>query len=169
MRWKALIPAYLDWQAGREASGWRFAAGEEERELAVVLEGGETLTLRGRLDRIDQRNTGAGTEYAVLDYKTQSIELLRLEVREAGEDVQLAAYALLQGHVTAAAYLSLDKARVKAVPPNGEPAALAAADRERIVCSFSGLLAGAPLPAHGDLPTCGWCEMRALCRKDYWA
>jgi ATP-dependent helicase/nuclease subunit B len=169
VRWQALISTYLDWQADREAQGWRFKAGEQPRELAVLLEDGATLTLRGRLDRIDQREAGAETEYAVLDYKTQTVEILRRKVREAGEDVQLAAYALLQGHVTDAAYVSLDKARVAAVAPHGEPAALAGLDRERIVRAFSRLLAGAPLPAHGDLSTCRWCEMRALCRRDYWA
>jgi ATP-dependent helicase/nuclease subunit B len=169
VRWKALIPAYLDWQVEREASGWRFEAGEEQREFEIALEGGDMLTLRGRLDRLDRRETADGHEYSVLDYKTQSIDVLRRKVRVPGEDVQLAAYALLQGEVTDAAYLSLDKASVTAVPPHGEPAGLAAADRERIAHSFSRLLRGAPLPAHGDLPTCSWCEMRALCRKDYWA
>ena len=169
VRWQALIPAYLDWQAKREASGWRFAAGEDKRELGVALEGEHTLTLRGRLDRLDRRETGSVTEYAVLDYKTQSVDALRKKVREPGEDVQLAAYALLQGDVTDAAYLSLDKASVTAVPPNGEPAELAAADRERITRSFSRLLQGAALPAQGDARTCEWCEMRALCRRDYWA
>lgn len=168
VRWQALIPAYLDWQAAREANGWRFAAGEAPRELAVVLAGGDTLTLRGRLDRIDQRDTGDGTEYAVLDYKTQSVDALRRKVREAGEDVQLVAYALLQERVTDAAYLSFDQDRVIAVALQGEPAALAAEDRERILRTFSGLLAGATLPAHGDSRTCSWCEMRALCRRDHW-
>jgi ATP-dependent helicase/nuclease subunit B len=169
VRWLARIPAYLDWQAAREMNGWRFAAGEEERRLAIALEGGETLTLRGRLDRLDQRECGARVDSAVLDYKTQSIEALRRKVRDPGEDVQLAAYALLQGDVSEAAYLSLDKGSVQAVPLNGEPVALAAADRERIARSFSSLLRGAPLPAQGDPRACGWCEMRALCRKDYWA
>jgi ATP-dependent helicase/nuclease subunit B len=169
VRWKALIPAYLDWQAERELTGWRFAAGEDERKLAIALAGGETLTLRGRLDRLDRRETATGVEYAVLDYKTQSVEALRQKVHEPGEDVQLTAYALLQGDVSDAAYLSLDKASVTAVPPDGEPAALAAADRERIARSFSSLLQGAALPAQGDPHACGWCEMRALCRRDYWA
>jgi ATP-dependent helicase/nuclease subunit B len=169
VRWRALIPAYLDWQAERETSGWRFVAGEEKRELAVALEGGQRLTLRGRLDRLDRRDTGSEIEYAVLDYKTQSRDALRRKVREPGEDVQLSAYALLQGDVTDAAYLSLDGGAVTAVPPTGDPAVLAEADRERLAHSFSRLLGGAGLPAHGDPRTCGWCEMRALCRRDYWA
>ncbi len=169
LRWKSLIPAYLDWQAEREGSGWSFAAGEERRELAVPLEGGETLTLHGRLDRLDQRETGTSIEYAVLDYKTQSKDTLRNKVGEPGEDVQLTAYALLQGNVTAAAYLSLDRDTVAEVAPDGDPARLAEADRERLVQSFSRLVAGGALPAHGDKITCRWCEMRALCRRDYWA
>jgi ATP-dependent helicase/nuclease subunit B len=167
VRWRALIPAYLDWQAAREASGWHFAAGEAARELVLVLAGGETLTLRGRLDRIDERHTADGAEYAVLDYKTQRAEGLRRRVREAGEDVQLAAYALLQEGVTGAAYLSLDQ-NVTAVVPEEAPAVLAALDRERMVRAFSALLQGATLNAHGDSRTCRWCEMRALCRRDYW-
>ena len=27
---------------------------------------------------------------------------------------------------------------------------------------------GAPLPAIGAEATCGYCEMRGLCRRDYW-
>jgi ATP-dependent helicase/nuclease subunit B len=103
----------------------------------------------------------------VLDYKTQRAEGLRRRVREAGEDVQLAAYALLQEGVTGAAYLSLDQ-NVTAVVPEEAPAVLAALDRERMVRAFSALLQGATLNAHGDSRTCRWCEMRALCRRDYW-
>jgi ATP-dependent helicase/nuclease subunit B len=169
MRWQTLIPAYLDWQIERERLGWRFAAGEEKRERAVMLEGGQTLMLRGRLDRLDQRDTTDGPEFAVLDYKTQGRDALRRKVREPGEDVQLAAYALLQGGVTEAAYLGLDKDDVTEVPPPMEPAQLAALEVERIAGAFSRLFAGAALPAQGDAVTCSWCEMRALCRRDYWA
>ncbi|MBL8539837.1 MAG: PD-(D/E)XK nuclease family protein [Betaproteobacteria bacterium] len=167
-RWRVLIPAYLDWQAAREADGWQFAAGEQTRQVVLTLAGGGSVTLRGRLDRIDQRATAEGLECAVLDYKTQSVEVLRRKVRDAGEDVQLAAYALLQEGVADAAYVSLDKGKVAAVPPEGDPAVLAADDRQRMVRAFSGLVGGARLPAHGDLSTCRWCEMRALCRRDHW-
>jgi ATP-dependent helicase/nuclease subunit B len=27
---------------------------------------------------------------------------------------------------------------------------------------------GAGLPAHGAAGVCGYCEMRGLCRRDYW-
>jgi ATP-dependent helicase/nuclease subunit B len=169
LRWKSLIPGYLDWQAAREQAGWRFVAGEDKRALAIPLGGESVLTFQGRLDRLDQHETEAGTEYAVVDYKTQSVDKLRKKVSSAGEDVQLSGYALLQGQVSAAFYLSLDRDRVEAVASDGEPAHLAAAERERLARSFSRLLAGAALPAHGDEATCGWCEMRALCRRDYWA
>lgn len=168
MRWKTLISLYLDWQSARESDGWRFVAGEEERELELTLEGGNLLTLYGRLDRLDQREAEHGPEYAVLDYKTQSKRVLLDKLRQPGEDVQLVAYALLQEGVVQAAYLSLDKESVAAVPPGTGPSQLAATEHARIAATFSRLLGGAGLPAQGDTATCSRCEMRPLCRRDYW-
>ncbi|MBI2314279.1 MAG: PD-(D/E)XK nuclease family protein [Betaproteobacteria bacterium] len=162
-RWKALIPAYVAWQREREAQGWRYAEGEAARaaELGPVA-------LRGRLDRVDRRETAAGAEFAVLDYKTQSAQTLKARVEPPGEDAQLPSYALLQGAVSETAFLSLDKDKPRPVAPKLEPAELAARERERLTAVFSGVRAGAPLPAQGDDRTCAWCEMQGLCRRAYW-
>lgn len=162
-RWKALIPAYVVWQREREAKGWRYAEGEAPRtaELGPV-------TLRGRLDRVDRRETAAGAEFAVLDYKTQSAQALGARVETPGEDAQLSSYALLQSAVSETAFLSLDKDKPKPVAPKLDPAELAALERERLIAVFSGVRTGAPLPAQGDDRTCAWCEMQGLCRRSYW-
>lgn len=168
LRWKKLIPAYLKWQASHETEGWRYLGGEEKRERAIALEGGGAVTLHGRLDRVDRRGAPGGIEYSVLDYKTQSAATLKKKLKEPGEDVQLTAYALLQGSVREAAFLSLDKDVPHPVPLEGDLDALAAEDEARIARAFSQLDDGAPLPAQGVERTCSWCEMRGLCRREYW-
>ncbi len=167
LRWKAMIPAYLDWQLEREAQGWRYGSGEASREREVALAAGRVI-LRGRLDRLDRRATADGEEWAVLDYKTQSHDSLRKKVKEPGEDVQLSSYALLQAGVTEAAFLCLDKQEPKPVAPADAPALLAERELARFTDAFQRLLAGAPLPAQGDEATCNWCEMQGLCRRAYW-
>lgn len=163
-RWKKLIPAYVAWQRSREAEGWRYAEGEAGRTADLGL-----VTLRGRLDRVDRRETAAGAEFAVLDYKTQSERALRDRVEVPGEDVQLPSYALLQGAVSETAFLSLDKEKPAPVAPKIDPAELAAQERERLIAVFGGVRAGSKLPAQGDGRTCAWCEMQGLCRKAYWS
>lgn len=163
-RWKKLIPAYVAWQRAREAEGWRYAEGEAGRTADLG-----PVTLRGRLDRVDRRETAAGAEFAVLDYKTQSERALRDRIEVPGEDVQLPSYALLQGAVSETAFLSLDQEKPAPVAPKIEPADLAAQERERLIAVFGGVRAGSKLPAQGDDRTCAWCEMQGLCRKAYWA
>lgn len=163
--WKALIPAYLDWQARREDEGWRFAEAEVSRAADIDYPGG-AVRLRGRLDRLDQR---VGIEaFAVLDYKTAAARKLQQRVEAPDEDVQLTGYALLQEGVAEAAFVSLDKPAPKTVALPEAPQALAAAERDRLASLFQRLRAGAPLTAHGDDGTCAWCEMQPLCRKAYW-
>jgi ATP-dependent helicase/nuclease subunit B len=179
-RWTALIPAYLDWQREREADGWSWKDGEAARELEVTTPGGRALTLRGRIDRIDIRETAPGTEgagatpasleYAVLDYKTRDPARLRKSLELPGEDVQLPVYALLWGAAVAEAlFLSLDRDGVTAVPLDGEISALAEKVRARLGELVDALAAGSPLPAQGVEEACEYCEMRGLCRRNHWA
>ncbi len=49
LRWQQAIPAYLDAQLKGEAEGWRYQNGEVPFELPLT----DTLTLRGRIDRMD--------------------------------------------------------------------------------------------------------------------
>jgi len=163
-RWLNCVPAYLAWQKEREAAGWRYAGGELNREIALPLVGGGAVVLHGRLDRLDCRTDGAE---AVLDYKTQDAQGLKRRLAEAGEDVQLACYALLQGErVGEAAYVAVDGEKPVEVPL-AEVQDAARAQGARLATAIDALRAGAALPAHGTDSACERCEARGLCRKDY--
>ena len=163
-RWLERVPAYIAWQRAREAAGWRTVAGELAREIALPCEDAAAVMLTGRLDRLDRRADGAE---AVLDYKTQDAQELRGRLADAGEDVQLACYALLQGEgVAEAAYVALDGEKPFALPLPGVQE-MARAQGERLAATIAALAAGAALPAHGAPQVCEYCEARGLCRRDY--
>ncbi len=157
-RWHASLPAYLEWQAENETQGWRYA--ESEQAFDWPLEG---VRLRGRIDRLDVR----GEEKLVLDYKTQSEQLLRNKLKEPGEDVQLACYAY--AHEAAdAAFVSIENGRVKRVEPKQDVPLLAQLNAERLERVMGAIRGGAGLPANGIDAVCGYCEMRGICRKGEW-
>lgn len=181
-RWKSLIPAYLDWQREREGAGWAWKDGEVEREAEVTTQQGRSLTLRGRIDRVDLRLPSAASgqpsaggdqplpEFAVVDYKTRDPGRLRKSLEAPGEDVQLPVYALLWGApVAEALFLSLERDGVEAVELGDDVPALAEAVRLRLGRLFDALAAGARLPAQGVEETCEYCEARGLCRRNHWA
>ena len=157
-RWFTSLSAYLEWQAENEAQGWRYA--ESEQAFDWQLEG---IRLRGRIDRLDVR----GEEKLVLDYKTQSEQLLRNKLREPGEDVQLASYAY--AHEAAdAAFVSIENGKVKLVAPKEDVPLLAQLNAERLVQVMAAIRGGAELPANGIDAVCMHCEMRGVCRKGEW-
>ncbi len=157
-RWYKSLPAYLAWQANNEAQGWRYA--EAESEFDWQLEG---IRLRGRIDRLDAR----GEEKRVLDYKTQSDQVLRNKLREPGEDVQLACYAY--AHEAAdAAFVSIENGIVKLVEPAQDVPQLAQLNVERLVQVMANIRSGAGLPANGVEQACQYCEVRGICRKGEW-
>jgi len=165
LRWEASIPGYISWQLAREQEGWRWQEGELARTLDIPLAGERSLVLRGRLDRVDSK----GDSLAVLDYKTQTTDALKKKLKQAGEDVQLPCYALLLGEMPQqAAFVAVDEETVRQVEPDEDIAELAEANRERLRDMFNALYQGAPLPAQGTSQVCEYCEMRGLCRKDYW-
>jgi ATP-dependent helicase/nuclease subunit B len=172
-RWLAAIPHYLDFQRRREADGWRWSRGEAVAAREIALGGARTVTLRGRIDRIDRRSGAAGDVLALVDFKTRRRTDLQKEVKDMDADVQLACYALLAAEfglpVVEALYLSLDASDFGAVPVEAADVASAAQRHlERIAHLFSALHAGAGLPANGTEAACAWCAMRGLCRRDYW-
>lgn len=165
-RWKPLIPQYIEWQRAREAEGWRFAAGEASKTLAIVTPQGRTLNLRGRIDRVDTKFAG---DVSVIDYKTQRQEILRKKAAAPGEDVQLPVYALLWGGpVAAALFLSLEREEVAGVAVREDINALAEEARRRLGVLYDALHEGAALPAQGAAAACQYCEMEGLCRRSYW-
>ncbi len=162
LRWQRRQAAYLDWALAWERAGWRFERAEALAAVEVALPGG-TLRFEGRLDRLDAGRQGP----AVLDYKTQSAQTLRAKLRRPGEDVQLPAYAWLAG-AAAAGFVCLDADRVEALAWPGDLAEAAEREAARFGAAFAALAAGAPLPAQGAAAVCRHCEMRGLCRRDYW-
>jgi ATP-dependent helicase/nuclease subunit B len=178
-RWLALVPEYIDWQVRREQQGWSWHAGEESRNIDIVTPEGRRFVLHGRLDRVDVNSDGA---FAVIDYKTQRPDVLKRKLEVAGEDVQLPVYALLWGGpVAAALFLSVERgggvrevslgealAKNKEVPLGTELAQLADATRERLGTMVDALHNASPLIAQGIDAVCQYCEVRGLCRRNYW-
>ena len=162
MRWQALAPTYLDWQSEHEQTGWRYSEAEAPFDMLVA----EKLNLRGRIDRIDRR-VDDPERLCVLDYKTQTATRLKGKLKDAGEDVQLACYALAR-HAEAAAFVSLDGEKVVAVAPVDDLGELAQLNLLRLQTVFEQLRDGAGLPAHGAESVCQHCEMNGLCRHGYW-
>lgn len=157
-RWFTSLPAYIEWQVENEAQGWCYA--ESESAFDWQLEG---VRLRGRIDRLDVR----GEEKRVLDYKTQSEQVLRNKLREPGEDVQLACYAY--AHEAAdAAFVSIDNAKVKLVEPKQDVPQLAQLNAERLEHVMANIRSGTAMPANGIDATCAYCEIRGVCRKGEW-
>jgi ATP-dependent helicase/nuclease subunit B len=158
-RWFAALPAYLEWQAGNEAQGWRYA--EAESAFDLQLEG---VRLRGRIDRLDV-NQG---ERRVFDYKTQSDQLLRNKLKEPGEDVQLACYAYAH-QANEAAFVSIENGKVRSIVPPHDVAQLARLNTGRLGEVMQRIRGGAGMPANGVDSVCTHCEMRGVCRKGEWA
>ncbi|GAB1234237.1 PD-(D/E)XK nuclease family protein [Ferrigenium sp. UT5] len=157
-RWMQSLPAYLEWQTTREADGWRYA--ESEQAFDWPLEG---IRLRGRIDRLDVRDD----EKRVLDYKTQSEQVLRNKLKEPGEDVQLACYAY--AHEAAdAAFVSIEGGKVSEVAPKEDVPLLAQLNAERLEQVMGEMRGGAGLPANGIDAVCAYCEVRGVCRKGEW-
>ena len=171
LRWEKRLAAYLDWQRGLEAEGWRWSAAETRAARLLSLPDGGEVELYGRIDRVDVRADGAPGA-ALYDYKTQRAAAI---VARLPDDVQLPVYALLHGDAERAAYVALDDERIVAVAAAGAdeddnaPSLGAAAEAQgaRLAHAYADLRAGAPLPAHGAERVCAFCEMRGLCRRDY--
>jgi ATP-dependent helicase/nuclease subunit B len=166
-RWLALVPEYLEWQVRREKDGWSWHAGEESRHIEIVTPEGRRFVLHGRLDRVDVNAEG---DFSVIDYKTQRPEVLKRKLESVGEDVQLPVYALLWGGpVAAALFLSVERGGgVKEVPLGTEVAQLADATRVRLGTMVDALYNASPLVAQGIDAVCQYCEVRGLCRRNYW-
>ncbi len=166
VRWLAQVGSYIAWQITREQEGWRWYQGESDASQVLALDGGWSIKLYGRLDRIDK----IGDDYAVLDYKTSnSKDLQNKASKDMEEDVQLSAYALLLSEeIGQAAFVSLDDGEVTTITLAQEPEAAAETCAARLVTVFNQLYQAAPLPANGIAKACQYCEMRGVCRQDYW-
>ncbi|MGB5676635.1 MAG: PD-(D/E)XK nuclease family protein [Gammaproteobacteria bacterium] len=164
-RWMQHVPAYIDWQI-RQQQQWTVNRTEEHCEARLNE---STLTLHGRLDRIDIDND-VGTHQSIIDYKTGSMAS-QADV-DCGEDVQLASYALLAKDVSSVMYLSLDESdgsvKTRASLRGENLQSLTHAIRQRLLTVLSMQQKGKPLPAWGDERTCSYCDFIGLCRKKVW-
>ncbi|PLK48242.1 PD-(D/E)XK nuclease family protein [Uliginosibacterium sp. TH139] len=163
LRWRGRLADYIAWQRERENAGWRWQGGEVEASREHEIGPGRSLTLQGRIDRVD---TDAAGQQALLDYKSRAIKPLRDQVQDP-DDVQLAFYALLTGQrVSEAAYVALDGDELAAAPLT-EPEERAGSLQDLIDASFNAMLDGASMPAQGTAGACQYCEMRGLCRNEW--
>jgi ATP-dependent helicase/nuclease subunit B len=173
-RFLGLVDDYLDWLQRHCADGWRWSLAEHAESRSLALRDGRAVQLIGRLDRIDRREDGAAL---ILDYKARSASDLKKGLEAAGEDVQLPFYGLLvrdslAGRVEAA-YVAFDRGRldrggVQAVSPSQPFDQLVDEIGGRLAHDLQRIADAAPLPALGDRAACEYCEMRGLCRRDYW-
>jgi ATP-dependent helicase/nuclease subunit B len=174
-RFDGLVDGYVDWLRRHSAAGWRWAAGEDARVQPVALRDGRMIELTGRIDRIDSRqHTNGGCELLVVDYKARAADDLKRGLQTPGEDVQLPLYGLLLGgEASCAAYLSFERGReeepgVRQVDPPAPFGDLVVVVESRLRADLQRIADGAPLPAIGARSICQRCEMRGLCRRDYW-
>lgn len=159
--WPRLRDAYLLWLAGHEAGGAVFAAGEESFKTRRG-----TLQLGGKIDRIDHLPGGGAL---LIDYKTESLQKTRSRVKAGSEETQLPFYALLSGaQAPRAAYLNLAEGEEPGLHELPELARLAELLEAGMAHDMARIAAGEPLPALGEGSVCDWCEVRGLCRKDFW-
>jgi ATP-dependent helicase/nuclease subunit B len=174
-RFDGLVEGYIAWLQQHAASGWRWTGGEEKRSRHVALRNGRPIELTGRLDRIDAHvDSPVAGRLLLLDYKARAADELRRGLKEPGEDVQLPFYGLLlDGRAEQAAYLSFDRAKegdagVELVRPQQSFGELIDAVSSRLQSDLQRIADGAPLPAIGAESVCRYCEMRGLCRRDFW-
>jgi ATP-dependent helicase/nuclease subunit B len=167
-RWQKSMPSYLAWSIDREAQGWHYVQGEQNFTRQLDWQGG-TVTLRGRIDRIDHNEAGSA---ALLDYKTSSSASLRSKIK-SHEDQQLPFYALL----AAPAHAQIDDACFVALEAGqGKTESVHAVEfaqwrdelQSHIVGSLQALQRGNGLPANGVDSVCQYCDVRGLCRKGVW-
>ena len=159
-QWRSVLPAYLDWEIGRQRD-WQLRSVELRAERA--LETG--LSIHGRIDRVDQRGGGV----AVVDYKTGKPPARDAVL--AGEAVQLSSYALmLETPVTQLDYLEIgrDQAKQHTCAGDEELQQLLPAIEQRLRQLHRDLQQQAALPAWGDENVCGYCEFSGVCRRDMW-
>ena len=163
-QWLETIPVYIDWQIERNQN-MQVAYTEHRSESALNGQ----LSIKGRLDRIDQGDQG----YAIIDYKSGGTPTKK-EI-ESGEKIQLPFYALLAQNeglpVSRVEYLHIGKAKdFKSVfPQSGETLQQLTADiGSRLQQLMQQLRDGQALPAWENKDACKYCEMSTLCRVGGW-
>ena len=159
--WPGLRDKYLTWLQGHEAAGHVFECAEHD----IRVRRGP-LQLRGRIDRIDR---AAGGGELLIDYKTERQDNTKKRVNAGSEETQLPFYALLAGsEAPQAAYLNLAEREAPSLMPMPDLEHLVAALHTGMADDMERIAQGEPLLALGEGRVCDWCEVRGLCRKDFW-
>lgn len=162
-QWLKLIPGYIDWQV-TNAAQWQF----EKAELKSKVAWRDDIELGGRLDRLDQNESGL----SVIDYKT-GIPPRQSDI-EQGEAVQLPFYALLaetelKKPVNRVSYLVLNKG-VKYGAQLSDDALDTISQQigDRLATIIKDMEAEKMLTAWGDEKACSYCNISRLCRLQAW-
>ena len=159
--WPAVRDGYLQWLQDHEAQGAVFASGEtpQRQEIGKV-------TLIGRLDRSDVLPNGT---VMLLDYKTEPVEKTRNRVADPLEDTQMAFYAaLLPNDTLRGAYVNVGERN--GTDDFEQKDLMMARDAlvDGVQHDVQRIADGAALPALGEGTVCDFCQVRGLCRKDFW-
>ncbi|MDR3416155.1 MAG: PD-(D/E)XK nuclease family protein [Nevskia sp.] len=154
-----IVPMLLDWLMQRQARQVR-------AEVPYQRPFGEHASLFGTADRVEVERDGDGLQLRLVDYKTGRAPG-RPEV-EAGEEVQLLHYALLDERAISVEYLPLREDQKPLRIDEPELGELRQAVGGRLDRMLRALDAGAPMPALGDAACCSRCEFAGLCRRGDW-
>jgi RecB family exonuclease len=135
------LDAFADWQADRTKEGWEIKHVETSggaQPACLNLDGGVSITLRGRIDRIDHRDG----HWAILDYKTGDSAKTPQETHLKSKewvDLQLPLYIKLAQTLDIEGPMQLgyivlpkDVAKVGALMADWDDTMLAAADQRAI-------------------------------------
>jgi ATP-dependent helicase/nuclease subunit B len=159
--WPALRNGYLDWLEKHEAQGARFDRGEVD-----CRQGLGPISLIGRLDRVDALADGG---VMVIDYKTEALATTRQRVKAPLEDTQMAFYAaLLPNDTLRALYLHVGERDGTVACEQTEIVQARDALLDGLQADMQAIAQGAALPALGEGSACDFCQVRGLCRKDFW-
>ncbi len=159
--WPQVREGYLEWLAKHESGGVTFDRAEEKLDMPLG-----TVTLNGRIDRIDQLPDGSKL---VIDYKTEASAKTAQRIKTPLEDTQLAFYAALLGDDTlGAAYVNVGEKDGTRAYMQDDIVDLRDQLVEGLMDDMARIAAGAPLPALGEGMSCEYCAARGLCRKDFW-
>ena len=179
-RWRARAGIFAEWESQRRRDGWRIAETETDVRTELVLENGERVAVRGRIDRADAN----GEAFAIVDYKTGAVPTAR--ALDDGEAPQLPLYAAMRlaaGGTNESGGAVAEWLLCRPFPGRGERAGVVPksgggdgearrAFAEGVLFRFrealSAMVAGADLPASGSPSSCARCPARGLCRRDYW-
>ncbi len=159
-RWQTLIPKFIKWEIQRQNTFTPI-----DHEISISKKLNDTISLSGRIDRIDTSNNGN----AIIDYKTGQIPS-RTSIF-SGSHVQLPTYALLDKNCSQVEYVAIGKnndVKTESVINNGELNELVSANKNRIDEFCNALNDDIQLTAHADDEICRWCDVRGLCRRDFW-